>query len=266
MLGGFWVYWDSSLTGINNQKKFGDPIVLKPKGKFFSDGERNKPPKPNLRTLATYLFVQNVKFTYYIDYDPDSRKSRVEVRKGDFLCHDDNSDYVWEYFKENYLPIIRVDTNEDHLADLIHNYHEDKKAKRAPSVHNKGFTLPGYNFCGPGNSLDYVPTSTLDALCQMHDLLYTNTDNPERVDTFLININAWSNAFELYMNYFDYYFETTVVIPWIVRLFQMKESISNERHWAKALTPAVLKDFLSKFKSIEDGEYWMEHKDCKMQR
>lgn len=46
----------------------------------------------------------------------------------------------------------------------------------------------------------------------------------------------------------------------------MKESISNERPWAKALISAVLKDFSSKFKSIEDGEYWMEHKDCKMQR
>ena len=46
-----------------------------------------------------------------------------------------------------------------------------------PLLPKKGLTLPGYNYCGPGNPLNNgKPTNELDAICETHDYCYS--DNP----------------------------------------------------------------------------------------
>jgi len=42
-----------------------------------------------------------------------------------------------------------------------------------PLLPKKGLTLPGYNYCGPGNPLDNgPPVNELDAVCMDHDFCY----------------------------------------------------------------------------------------------
>lgn len=36
----------------------------------------------------------------------------------------------------------------------------------------KGVTLPGFNYCGPGNDMTDLPTNQLDVSCRKHDLAY----------------------------------------------------------------------------------------------
>ena len=46
-----------------------------------------------------------------------------------------------------------------------------------PFLPKKGLTLPGYNYCGPGNPLNNgLPVNELDQICKTHDYCYS--DNP----------------------------------------------------------------------------------------
>ena len=58
-----------------------------------------------------------------------------------------------------------------------------------PLLPKKGLTLPGYNYCGPGNPLDNgAPTNELDAICQRHDYCYSKKDtNKNDCDKVMLN-------------------------------------------------------------------------------
>ena len=57
-----------------------------------------------------------------------------------------------------------------------------------PLLPKKGLTLPGYNYCGPGNPLDSgLPTNELDAVCMTHDYCYDeNPQNKSKCDKQMI--------------------------------------------------------------------------------
>ena len=55
-----------------------------------------------------------------------------------------------------------------------------------PLLPKKGLTLPGYNYCGPGNPLDNgPPTNELDEICREHDIAYTY-GNKEEADAKML--------------------------------------------------------------------------------
>lgn len=55
-----------------------------------------------------------------------------------------------------------------------------------PLLPKKGLTLPGYNYCGPGNPLDNgPPTNELDQICRQHDIAYTYGDKKKADEIML---------------------------------------------------------------------------------
>ena len=76
------------------------------------------------------------------------------------------------YTSLHYEKIFEESSDIDDFIEKVKHYHDELLKRRAPLHQKSGFTLPGYNFCGPGNSLDFLPTSALDAFCQFHDMVY----------------------------------------------------------------------------------------------
>ena len=79
-----------------------------------------------------------------------------------------------------------------------------------------GWNKPGYNFCGPGNSLDHMPTSAIDEICQNHDIAYENPNSSEKDDdeVFLTNISQYAKENAA---------EKNVVIFFIQSIFKLKK-------------------------------------------
>ena len=50
-------------------------------------------------------------------------------------------------------------------------------------------TLPGYNYCGPGNPLNsFKPVNELDAICARHDYCYSKPNtNKNGCDKIMLN-------------------------------------------------------------------------------
>ncbi len=111
--------------------------------------------------------------------------------------------------------------------------------------------MPGYNFCGPQNSVDYVPTTMLDAICQYHDLIYANWPNSLERDCdkeFNTMLDNWAKA-----NAGDgwsgpTYYEKQHVITFIKGLFSSKDAVGSESSWTKAIIPSILKNYVTHFK------------------
>ena len=58
-----------------------------------------------------------------------------------------------------------------------------------PLLPRRGLTLPGYNYCSPGNPLDNGnPVNELDAICQRHDYCYSKPGvNKNDCDKVMLN-------------------------------------------------------------------------------
>lgn len=55
----------------------------------------------------------------------------------------------------------------------------------------KGFTLPGYMYCGPGNALDSgQPVNELDVVCQVHNYCYETGDKRQCDADMLKNLTS----------------------------------------------------------------------------
>lgn len=99
------------------------------------------------------------------------------------------------------------------------------KAEKRSLQYNRGWTLPYYNYCGPGNSLNKgLPTSIVDSLCMMHDLDYSYKGTTEKVDDtiFIRRLRDWGSA-----NAGDGFtgptqIEKQFIIPLIATAFSMK--------------------------------------------
>ena len=65
----------------------------------------------------------------------------------------------------------------------------DIHSKILPLLPKKGLTLPGYNYCGPGNPLENgPPVNELDAICQRHDYCYSKENtNKNGCDKTMLN-------------------------------------------------------------------------------
>lgn len=55
--------------------EFGDPVILKKKGKIFTDGEKNRPQNHDLRILANDLFDTKMIFRNHSAYNNNLRPS-----------------------------------------------------------------------------------------------------------------------------------------------------------------------------------------------
>ena len=114
---------------------------------------------------------------------------------------------VW---KENWIRVtkVRKPTELDVVENLIESSLQTTKkhrlTSRAPITQElkendyiHGWTMPGYNYCGPGNSLNLgCPTSVLDAMCMVHDIKYAYQKSEEIDDDkkFLVEITNWAKA------------------------------------------------------------------------
>ena len=60
----------------------------------------------------------------------------------------------------------------------------DIHSKLLPLLPKKGLTLPGYNYCGPGNPLENgPPVNELDAISQRHDYCYSKENTNKMIVT-----------------------------------------------------------------------------------
>lgn len=71
----------------------------------------------------------------------------------------------------------------------------------------------------------------VDALCQMHDLMYTIQGEGELGDDnlFVNALTDWARTFKAYESdgwTGTTFFETTVVIPWILEIFSLKNAVA----------------------------------------
>ena len=65
----------------------------------------------------------------------------------------------------------------------------DIHGKLLPLLPRRGLTLPGYNYCSPGNPLDNgKPVNELDAICKRHDYCYSKPNiNKNDCDKVMLN-------------------------------------------------------------------------------
>ena len=141
--------------------------------------------------------------------------------------------------------------------------HSEPKRSPPPMVQKHGYTLIGYNFCGPGNTLGYLPTSMVDALCQFHDMEYAyRPSSLEKIDDrqFRHMLNQWQTA-----SIGDGWtgptpFERHVVITMIQAAFEAKAK--SDEPWAAMLIPSNVLRYMTKFKDYSENykENWPDWK------
>ena len=142
-----------------------------------------------------------------------------------------------------------------------------KELKSNDYVH--GWTIPGYNYCGPGNSLNLgYPTSVLDAICMTHDLKYAykNTSELDDDQHFLRQITNWAKA-----NLGDGWTgptlsEKQLLIGMIEKIFQNKsydgETIEGKSWGQNAFHWSNLEYYLSNYKNYlakDDEKLKLKH-------
>jgi len=130
-------------------------------------------------------------------------------------------------------------------------FREKELKKRSPPepIQKSGWTLPGYNFCGPKNTLGYLPTSMLDAFCQYHDMEYAYRPSSLEIDddrTFKHMLKHWALASQGDGFSGPTVFERNIVIPMILAAFEYK-SIATQP-WAKLLIPDTVLKYMTNFK------------------
>jgi len=138
-----------------------------------------------------------------------------------------------------------------HHPILLHIHVPEHELKRElpQAVQKRGFTFPGYNFCGPGNSLYYLPTSMIDAFCQYHDMEYAYRPSSLEIEDdkqFKHMLVQWATA-----SIGDGWtgptpFERLVVVPMILETFNSKEIATAT--WAKLLIPSNVLTYMTQFK------------------
>ena len=91
--------------------------------------------------------------------------------------------------------------SEADVQSAIHTFHYSRPSRGLANIYKTktgkdGMTLPGMNFCGPGNKLNHIPTSFLDSLCHLHDMMYKYRNTEEFVDDkmFMRILSQWKST------------------------------------------------------------------------
>jgi hypothetical protein len=237
-------------------------LVLKTAPFFANASNKNRPPLEHLRTALTLMFGENIRYFF------EDKKGLQRTRERRFEYEKDDLLWFFEYFKSHYANWAQIAPSAKVYSQWIKDYHEDEwkgqrhdELKKRSPLPTHGYTFPGYNFCGPKNSLDWVPTTMLDAICQYHDLVYANRPYSLEKDDdkeFLTMIKNWAKA-----NAGDgwtgpTYFEKQKFIPLIQGIFAMKGAVGSESPWTKALLPSVLRDFFIDYKQFIQDPHFSE--------
>lgn len=101
-----------------------------------------------------------------------------------------------KFFKDNYRKNHERGTVTGYAKNF---YNFFKKRWQHTYNNNGGLTIPGYNYCGPGNRMEGEPINNLDAACMRHDQTpgYSYTEY-EKSDDDLIreaNDHFWEDPF-----------------------------------------------------------------------
>jgi hypothetical protein len=232
---------DKHMWGIAREGEEYPDLLLKSAPYFGNAEGQNRPAWFRLEEAIQAFFGDNIRVTWKNEKDSERK-----------FKWNDRSDLIWfwHYFKAHYAEWGKINPYLKDLANYIKNHHHDELRKRSP-VKARGYTIPGYNFCGPKNSLDFVPTTMLDAICMYHDLVYAHRPHSLEKDDdkeFNIYIDLWQKA-----NIGDGWtgptvYERQTVIPFIKSIFKMKNAVGSERPWTKALIPSFLRDYVINFK------------------
>ncbi|EFX67030.1 hypothetical protein DAPPUDRAFT_115788 [Daphnia pulex] len=219
------------------------PYFTYPDGKYFPSSIR-------LKEAMIAFFGQKTEFV--LDWNKNSEST---YRSFDTYYTPSDVKWFWTYLKSKYGDAVKNAPTGTAFSKWVKELHEKQdRERRAPipeRFKDPGYSLPGYNFCGPKNSMDYVPTTMLDSLCQYHDLIYGYRPNSlERDDdkefTTMLNLWAQANAGDGWTG--PTYYEKQHVIPFIKGVFAAKDAVGSESPWTKAIIPSILKNYVTNFK------------------
>ncbi len=91
----------------------------------------------------------------------------------------------------NWTNIIFIRIKE--LSSSIETHHHDDLEKDH-TIKTHGYTLPGYNFYGAQNSMDWVSSTMFDAICMNHDQVCANKQHSFERDLTDNLIDNWDKA------------------------------------------------------------------------
>ena len=197
------------------------------------------------------ILQENIKTETLVNFDPSEAYKFPGKKPDEIDGKIDYTRFMHAYFNDLFgdVPIHSVinPPRKSHHIEL----RQAPDPKGQPYKRNNGWTLPGYNFCGPGNDLSGHPTSVVDALCQWHDMQYQYSPTAERHDDeqFLAALDRWSeNNKNIWGNGWDAptAFEHQYVIPFIRSAFTLKKLGQNA--WDHFLSPGPTSQFFLTFK------------------
>ena len=120
------------------------------------------------------------------------------------------------------------------------------------SVRKKGFTIPTFNFCGPGNSQNYLPRQRV--FCQYHDMEYAYRPSSLEIENdtqFKHMSHQWSAAFIGDGWNGPTIFERNIIIPMILEAFHSEEVATEP--WAKMIIPSNVMNLMTHFKTYSEN-------------
>ena len=244
---------DKQSWGIPREGEELPDLILKTAPYFANAEGRKKPANFRLHEAIIAFFGENTEIRPRVNNDGTLEyvETPRRYKKEDII-------WFWDYFRAHYADFGTINPYLKDLNQYIKTHHHDELRKRSP-IKAHGYTIPGYNFCGPKNSLDFVPTTMVDAICMYHDLVYANRPHSFEKDDdkeFNLYLKLWSQA-----NIGDGWtgptaYEKITVIPFIQTMFKMKNAVGSESPWTKALIPSILRDYVINFKNyIKDPHF-----------
>ena len=132
----------------------------------------------------------------------------------------------------------------------------DIHSKLMPLLPKNSLTLPGYNYCGPGNPLDNGnPVNELDAICERHDYCYSKPSvNKNDCDKVMLNEMKTSNSATLGEKLSKY----LIVKPIIFSKYKLglgTKSVPLTR-WSDKLAEELLKAYYKEVSFKKGHGFW----------
>ncbi len=129
------------------------PYFTYPEGTYFPSSVR-------LKEAMIAFFGQKTEFV--LDWN---KNNQATYRSYDTYYTPSDVKWFWNFLKRKYGPMVKNAPTGTQFSDWVKQLHvKEDRERRAPipeRFKDPGYSLPGYNFCGPKNSMDYVPTTML---------------------------------------------------------------------------------------------------------